>query len=89
MFRDENGNLTSSHLLKDCESFQDLQAQYARLLQQQAQVVPGAPAIGAPPPPALPPPGHMAGAIQLQPRVEELQAGEEAYPKPVGRMFMI
>ena len=71
MFRDEHGKLTSRHLLKDCEGFQELHAEYTRLLQQQAQVVPGAPAIGAPLPPALPPPGHMAGAVQLQPRVEE------------------
>ena len=89
MYRDENGNLVSSHLLKDCEDFRTLQAQYANLIAEQGQVVPGAPAIGAPPPPALPPPGHMAGAIQHQARIEEPRGSEEAYPKPVGCMFMI
>ena len=63
--------------------------QYGRLLQQQAPVVPGAPAIVAPGPPALPPPGHLVGAVQYQPRVEEPPMEGEAYLKPVERMFMI
>ena len=42
MYRDDKVNLTSSHLLKDCEKFLELQAQYEQLLHL---VGPGAPAI--------------------------------------------
>ena len=88
-YKDENGNLKSSHLLKDCRRFKELQEAYSKIQQtatnQGYPAVPGALAIGAPPPPAFGAP--LAAAIQqLQPAQHHVA---EAYPAPLGNMCMI
>ena len=98
MFYDDSGVRRSSHKLKDCRRFQLLAE--ATLRQQQAAqragypIVPGTPALGAPPPPPLPPPQapqppraqQSAGIHQRQ---LEDRPVEESYPKSKGRVCMI
>ena len=79
MYTDRNGNRTANHLLQDCRQFRELAELIMR--QQQAALqaghpqVPGAIAIGAPPPPQhIPPQANMAQVMQYHQHPQEPEA---------------
>ena len=96
-FLDKDGIRRSSHLLRDCRTFQRRVEEYTR--QQMAAganhtippPIPGAVAYGAPPPPPIPPPvPNVAAAVHHVPPPPQPNPGvQEAYPPSKGVMNMI
>ena len=78
-YKDENGNIKSSHLLKDCRRFKDLQEAYGRIQQDATNtgypVTPGAIAVNPPPPPLTG--ANLTAVVQPQ-----------AYPPSLGNICM-
>ena len=82
-FIDPKGNVRrSSHLLRDCRTFVDMQKYYAALHAQSNPMMQGAPAATAPNLP--PPPPQPQQQLQVQQR-----GPPEAFPPPRGQMNKI
>src|SRR4051812_17112270 len=87
-FRNEGGELRSSHTLRNCRSFNELTEEKSRgttiATQPLASIAVGPIAQNAPPAPTLPP--RQVAAIQERRRTPE---EKEQYPEAHGKIYMI
>src|SRR4051812_9964499 len=87
-FRNERGELRSSHTLRNCRSFNELAEEKSRgtttTTQPLASIAVGPIAQNAPPAPTLPP--RQVAAIQERRRTPE---EKEQYPEAHGKIYMI